>query len=226
MSDIGVQGGEGTGVATGRALRCCVVTRLELPPEELIRFVAGPDGQIVPDLARRLPGRGVWVTCDRTIIAQAIRTRAFARSLKRPVEAPTGLVELIGQLLRRRALEGLAIANKAGLVVTGFSKVEEAVRDGGIVALLHAEDAARDGAGKLDRKQAALAPGAGPAIRVFTSDELSLALGRPSVVHAALKIGGSSRRLIEDVRRLGRYAADVACAVVAPPTDKDDTVKA
>jgi uncharacterized protein len=194
--------------AGGGPLRLCIVTRTRKPPEELIRFVAGPDGAIVPDLARRLPGRGVWVDATREAVAEAVRRKAFARSLKQQVSVPADLPDLVERLMTKRLGEALSIANKAGLTVAGFTKVEELIEGGGAVVLLHAVDAAPDGVAKLDRKFKALLGPKGVSatvVRELAGAELSLAMGRPNVIHAAAAEGGASRRLIEAARRLARY---------------------
>lgn len=189
----------------GERRRRCAVTRVVREEKELIRFVAAPDGKIVADLAARLPGRGVWVTCSRDCVGEAIRSDAFSRSLKTKVRAATELPVQIDTLLRKRALDALSIANKAGEVVTGFFKLETGLDKGQIVAVLHAMEAARDGRNKLDRKLMASNPSAPAPIGLFSVAELSLALGRANVVHAGLKGGGASRKLIREVRRLGLY---------------------
>jgi predicted RNA-binding protein YlxR (DUF448 family) len=189
-------------------LRQCVVSRAQKPPEELIRFVVGPDGAIVPDLARRLPGRGVWVDATREAVAAAARKGAFARSLKRQVSVPPDLAAIVERLMARRLADALSIANKAGLVVAGFAKVDELIMRERAVVLVHAADAAADGVTKLDRKFKALAGVEGklaPVIRELTGAEMSLAIGRPNVIHAAAAEGGATHRLIEEARRIGRY---------------------
>ena len=189
-------------------LRQCAVSRAHKPPEELIRFVAGPDGAIAPDLARRLPGRGVWVDATKETVIVAMRQKAFAKSLKRQVSVPADLAGLVERLMARRLAESLSIANKAGLAVAGFAKVEELITRERAAVLIHATDAAADGAAKLDRKFKALAsPRSSPAavIRELTGAEMSLAMGRPNVIHAAAAEGGATRRLIEEARRLRRY---------------------
>lgn len=190
------------------AVRLCVATRELRQPGELIRFVAGPDAIIVPDLAQRLPGRGVWVTADRESVAKAVATRAFAKSLKRKVDAPVDLAAVVERLLERRSGEALSLANKAGLVVTGFDKIDRALAGGDVLALVHASEAATDGRGKLDRKFAALFGAEAAASRivaVLSVDQMSLAMGRPNVVHAALNKGGASDRFLIEAGRLARY---------------------
>lgn len=198
--------------AAGRevTLRTCAVTRLKRPPEELIRFVESPDGQIVPDLARRLPGRGVWVTAERAALAEAVKKNAFARSLRHRVAVPPDLPDLVERLLRKRAIEALSLANKAGLVTSGFERVDAQLGQGSVAVLLHAREAAEDGKTKLDRKLRASVRergGAGPVICAFTSDELSLALGRPNVVHAALSAGGATGKFLNEASRVIRYGS-------------------
>src|SRR5262247_2420499 len=127
-------------------LRICAVLRVSKPPEELVRFVAGPDLAIVPDLARRLPGRGVWVDATREAVTEAVRRKVFARSLKQNVSVPADLPDLVERLLQKRLAEAVSIANKAGLLVVGFAKVGELIESGRAVALIHAADAAADGA--------------------------------------------------------------------------------
>lgn len=190
------------------AHRLCVATRVERPPEELLRFVAGPDGVIVPDLARRLPGRGVWVTAERRAVDKAVTSRAFARSLKSAVTAPRDLSDQVETLLERRVVEAMSLAVKAGLVVTGFSQVEAALDEGRVALLVHGSDAARDGRDKLDRKLGAICRASGRDARVvdcLSIAQLSLALGRPNVVHAALLTGGATERFWTEAERLIRY---------------------
>lgn len=191
--------------------RLCAVTRQTRAPDEMIRFVSTPDGSIVPDLACRLPGRGVWVTGLRACVAEAARGGAFARSLKRPATAPADLADTVEALMRKRVLAALALANKAGLVVAGFGKIEAKVAAGKVAALLHGASAAADGAAKLDRRYRAVAAAVGSEPHImcdFEIEELSLALGRSNVVHAALIIGGASSNFLKQAERLRRYRHD------------------
>lgn len=192
-------------VQLGERQRTCAVSRMVRSEEELIRFVAAPDGTVVADFAARLPGRGAWVTCSRGCVEEAERKGAFARALKAKVAVGSGLAETVEVQLRKRALAYLSLANKAGLVVTGFFKLETALGKGSLVALLHAKEAAADGREKLDRRLKASLTGGPAPIGLFSVEELSLALGRANVVHAGLKGGGASRKLVGEVRRLGLY---------------------
>ena len=190
------------------SLRTCIVTRAELAPAELIRFVPSPDGSITPDLARKLPGRGVWVTCRSDVLADAVARKSFAKSLKRQITVPADLVQQVELLMVRRTIEALSLANKAGLVTTGFSKIDAELVRGGVEILVHAMEAAEDGCGKLDRKWTAIAAELGRRPRIvkeLTIAQLDLAIGRENVVHAALSAGGATNRFSIEAERLGRY---------------------
>ncbi len=186
--------------------RLCAATRTVRPVADLIRFVIGPDGEAVPDLKRRLPGRGVWVTATQDALGDAIKRKVFARGFKRQVRLAADLLPRTERLLERAALDALAIAGKAGLIAAGFAKVEAALAHDDVVAILHAAEAASDGVGKLG---AALrrSPRAGSVavIRCLTSAQLDLALGRPNVIHAALLGGPPSDTFLARIRRLERF---------------------
>jgi predicted RNA-binding protein YlxR (DUF448 family) len=192
--------------ATGTE-RLCAATGVVKPVDDMIRFVVSPDGLAVPDLKRRLPGRGVWITATRTALHNAIARKAFARSFKRDIRAATDLVDLTERLIERSALDALAMAHKAGRVAIGFAKVESAIAQGAPVGLIHASDAATDGVRKLNtllRRN----EGDGPAVAVirgFTSAQLDLALGRPNVIHAALLAGPESKAFLTRAARLDRF---------------------
>ncbi|MBN9246766.1 MAG: RNA-binding protein [Hyphomicrobium sp.] len=192
--------------------RLCAVTRQTLDPENLIRFALSPDGIIVPDLDRRLPGRGVWVGCDRRLVEKAVATHAFAKSLKVKAEAPADLAERVDDLIVKRVAGTFSLANKAGLVIAGFEKIFAALEKGPVRAVLHGSDAALDGRTKIDRKYKAIQASRGaPAaiVDVLTIAQMSLAIGRGSVVHAALTPGGLSDRFLEEAERLLRYRSSV-----------------
>jgi uncharacterized protein len=206
-------------------LRLCAVSRVQKPPDDLIRFVLGPDGTIVPDLARRLPGRGVWITGTRRDVAAALRQKAFARSFRQVVLVPDDLVDRIEALMKKRLAEAASIARKAGLLVTGFAKVEELIDVGKAEVLMHAADAANDGVAKLDRKFRALRgliEDRDQIVHELTSAELSLAIGRSNVVHAAASGGGASERIVYEASRLRRYRENgrETRADVAPNTGR------
>ncbi len=193
----------------GATHRQCAVTRVVRPLDELIRFVVGPDGRVVPDLKRRLPGRGAWVTAAADTVARAAAKGAFARAFRRPVTVDPDLAALVDGLMVKAALGALSLANKAGEVISGFAKVEAAIEAGKAAALIHAEEAADDGRRKLDAKLTRLRPGA-PVIGAFKGEQLSLALGRPNVVHAAVTGGGASAGFLGAVARLEQFRAGSA----------------
>jgi predicted RNA-binding protein YlxR (DUF448 family) len=185
--------------------RFCVVSRTVKPVDELIRFVVGPDG-VVPDLKRKLPGRGLWITADKKILADAIARKAFTRGFKREVKVPADLGTLTEQLLVQSTLDALAIAGKARLVSAGFSKAEAALMRDRVVGLLHASEAAADGVKKLTGVLKSR-PDADriPVIKAFESTQLDLALGRSNVVHAALLAGPPSDTFLARFQRLERF---------------------
>ena len=173
------------------------MTRVALPPDQLIRFVLSPQGVVTPDIRRTLPGRGVWVTASRARVAEASRRNAFARAFKREVTTPTHLADDVGVLLRKDALQALSLANKAGAVTSGFEKTRAALEGGTVVALIEASDGSPEGRKKLvgilprikrspDNSTAEAYIGEFAVIESFTSPELDLALGRSHVIHAAL----------------------------------------
>jgi predicted RNA-binding protein YlxR (DUF448 family) len=195
-----------TGPHGGERERLCVATRTVRPVADLIRFVVGPDGEAVPDLKRKLPGRGVWVTATQDALGDAIKRKIFARGFKRDVRLPPDLLGRTEHLLERSVLDALAIAGKAALVAVGFTKVETALADKRVVAVLHAAEAAPDGVRKLDAAVRRREPGGPMAVsRILTSAQLDLALGRPNVIHAALLAGPSTDTFLARLRRLERF---------------------
>ena len=189
-------------------LRTCIVTRARRDPAEMIRFVLDPAGRVTPDIGRKLPGRGVWVTATNDAVAAAVRGKAFPRAFKGAAEVSASLPGDVEALLEADALRWFSLANKAGLVTAGFAKVEAALAKGGVVALIHASDAGADGVEKLGRAaRRALAAGATPPKRVdlFGSAQLDLALGRPHVIHAALMAGPAAGGLLARCERLALF---------------------
>ena len=131
-------------------MRMCAVSREVRPIDELIRFVVAPSGEVIPDLKRKLPGRGLWVEASRRTVAEAVRRHQFSRGFKRDVRAAPTLPADTEALLERSCTEALAMAAKAGQVVSGFAKVEGLLEQGRAAALIHASDGAADGIRKLD----------------------------------------------------------------------------
>jgi predicted RNA-binding protein YlxR (DUF448 family) len=191
-------------------VRMCAVTRKVRPIEELIRFVVAPTGEVIPDLKRKLPGRGLWVSASRKLVAEAVRRHQFSKGFKRDVRVAPGLAADTENLLIRSVIEALAMAAKAGQVVAGFGKVEDALAQGQARALIHASDGAADGIRKLDAtaRQNAGINDESNQIRVvtaLTSEQLDLALGRSNVVHAALLAGPASKTFLSRSQTLVRY---------------------
>ncbi|MEO1282948.1 MAG: RNA-binding protein [Pseudomonadota bacterium] len=210
--------------------RLCAVARVPRDRSDLIRFVSDPDQILVPDLSAKLPGRGVWVSADRVSIEAAIKKKAFSRSLKAAVTIPENLSDHIEHLLEQSALQALAFANKAGQIVCGFDKSSAVIDRGEAKVMLHGRDAALGGRRKLDGKFKAISAELGiPAIIIddFTIDQMSLAMGRSNVVHAALLAGGAARNAIDKTKRLTRYRQGIANAGDdgQGPTDKAELLQ-
>jgi predicted RNA-binding protein YlxR (DUF448 family) len=190
----------------GSRERRCIVTGDHLSEARLYRFVASPEGKVVPDVDAKLPGRGFWVRADKNAIAQAGAKGLFSRAAKSPLVADAGLPDLAESRLVERMLGLIGLARRSGELILGFDQVEEALRGTGKqrnppAVIVEAADASADGTRKL--QGAARKRGIFPfVIGAFTSDELSLALGRPNVVHAALKSGWLAERLVFEAGRL------------------------
>ncbi|MBA4794780.1 MAG: RNA-binding protein [Phenylobacterium sp.] len=170
----------------------------------LIRFVVAPDGLVVPDLGRKLPGRGVWVAADRASVETAARKGAFARSARTKARAPEDLADQVEALLKKRVIDGLGLARRAGELISGFEKVAASLASGGAAWLIEASDGAEDGRRKV---LAALRRSPRPVgvVGVFTSAELGLALGLENVIHTAFLAGRAADRWATDVRRLAGF---------------------
>ena len=190
--------------------RMCAVSRQVKGIDELIRFVLSPSGEVTPDVRRKLPGRGLWVSLSKATVADAAKRGIFAKAFKRAVTLPPDLAARTEALLLQSALDALAIAGKAGAVVCGFTKVEAAIAAGEAMALIHARDGAPDGIRKLEAKWTAAAANRpemenSPRIQAFSADELDLALGRSNVVHAALLSGPATRTVLSRCKTLDRF---------------------
>lgn len=202
--------------------RMCALTRAEKPVSELIRFVLGPDDVIVPDTDAKAEGRGVWLSLNRDLVAEAIRKKVFARSLKTEVKLPDDLPALTQLRLEQRYLNALGMARKAGQLTFGATKVRSLIESGKLVALITATDAAEDGRSKMVGPLKALHYAAAedginefevPHFELLTSEQMGLALGLENVIHAALTNGAAAQSAVEKARRLARY--------LAKPTEMD-----
>ncbi len=209
--------------------RMCALTRERGADSDLLRFVYDPQGRVIADIYRDLPGRGVWLTPTRAAVLEAVRKKVFARAFKAQVAASAELADEIDRLLLASALQSLSMARKAGKVVSGYAKIEAMLNEGAVGVLLHAVEAAADGSGKLDRKYRAASASRGEnttILRVFTSSQLSMALGRENVIHAALEKSAVTETFLRNVRRWLLYngADGVLSAIGTPassPTDQD-----
>lgn len=188
--------------------RTCIVSRTQNSPLQMIRFVLGPEGVVYPDLKRKLPGRGVWVTASRKMVEQAISRCAFARGFKNQVRVDKNLADLIESLLRDDALQALMMAKKSGLATIGQAKAEALVKAGRASIVLQALDAGQDGAGKMAAAIRSQVSKSGDEIRLidaFSSDELDAAFNKVNTVFVALEKGGATQKLAEAVDRLVKY---------------------
>jgi uncharacterized protein len=184
------------------AQRRCICTGELGERARLLRFVIGPGGEVVPDVAARLPGRGLWLTPRREIVERAVAKRLFARASRQPATAPSSLADRIEALLAQRCREGLGLARRAGLAVGGFEKVCEAMRAGKAAVLFEAIDAAEGGR----RRMRWLGRGL-PIAAVLTAAELGAAFGRDHMVHASVGCGPLSTRLLADAEKLVGFRA-------------------
>ncbi|MGP4805990.1 RNA-binding protein [Agrobacterium cavarae] len=189
--------------------RMCIVTRQSGSPDELIRFVAGPDGSVVPDLKRQLPGRGCWVTAERALVEKAIAKKLFARALKTDVKAGTDLLEMLDRLMTQQVTGMMTMARKAGQFISGAMKVDAAVRSGQALAVFHATDAAADGVRKLDQARKAWALGTGadeiPSFKLFTGAEMDELMGQNAFIHACALAGQAGEGVVKRAKMLERY---------------------
>ncbi len=189
--------------------RTCIVTRSSGAADDLIRFVAGPDGRVVADLKRQLPGRGCWVTAERRLVDRAVGKKLFGRALRAEVHAPADLGEEIDRLLVADLLGMIGLARKAGQFVGGAAKVDHAVRAGGAVAVFHATDAAADGVRKIDQARHARAMATGveeiPAFGLVDAEQMYAALGEGALIHCAALAGQAGEGVVKRAIRLDRY---------------------
>lgn len=174
------------------------------PEAELIRFVAGPGGEVVPDLARKLPGRGMWVAADRVSLETAVKRGLFSRSAKTKLTASPELPDLVERLLARRALEQLGLARREGVLISGFEKSLSSLKAGKAAWLVEAADGAADGRRKLMAAAARQSPPT-PVCGAFPAEDLGLALGLENVIHLVLLVGRRAERWTEAVQRLAGF---------------------
>ncbi len=187
--------------------RRCIATGDTGPKAGLIRFCLGPEGQIVPDIAGRLPGRGIYVAADRAALDRAAAKGLFSRAARQPVTVPEGLADLVEGLLARRVVDLVSLARKAGEAVTGYEKVKEWLVSGRAKVLLQASDGSERGKAKLRPP-----PGNDGFIGCLTAQELGLSFGREHAIHGALAAGGLTTRVVEEAARLAGIRGQVGGA--------------
>ena len=183
-------------------LRRCIVSRECLPKAQLIRFVVGPDGSLLPDLEGRLEGRGLWLQARRDIVETACAGGSFAKAARAQVKVPAGLAERIEAGLRRRCLDLVGLARRAGQLGAGFAQARAWLDEGRAALLLEAIDGAEGGRAKLLGRECRL-----PLVALFTARELGQALGREQVVHVIVGPGAIARRLLAEALRLEGFAS-------------------
>ncbi len=177
--------------------RKCIATGESQPKAGLIRFCLDPEGQIVPDILGKLPGRGIYVSADRAAMALAARKGLFARAARQSVKVPDGLAELVEKLIGQHVVELLSMARKAGDAVTGYEKVKDWLLKGTATTLIQATDGSERGKTKLHAPE-----GKGGFIGILTAGEIGLAFGRERAIHAALAAGGLRTRVVEEAAKL------------------------
>ena len=177
--------------------RKCIVSGEVSPKAGLIRFCVGPEGQIVADVMAKLPGRGFYVSSDRTMLEKAVKKGLFARAAKQPVTVPENLADLVEAFVLRRVVEMISLTRKANAAVMGYEKVKDWLQNGKAVVLIQSSDGSERGKSKLR-----MADENGIYVNCLTAEELGLAFGRERAIHAALAAGGLTTRVVEEAARL------------------------
>ncbi len=188
--------------------RKCIATGEVQPKHGLIRFVTGPEGQVVPDVMGKLPGRGMWVAADPDALHKAASKGLFARAAKQPVTVPDDLVAEVERQLVRRVVDLISLSRKSGHAVAGYEKVKDWLSKEYAEVLIQASDGSGRGKSKLST------PHFGQYIGWLTADELGLAFGRQTVIHGALASGGLTQRVVEEAQRL-KGVRDIGAAGAA-----------
>ena len=190
--------------------RMCIVTRESLPVEAMIRFVAGPDGSVVPDLKRTLPGRGCSVKAERALIEKAVQKNIFARALKKDIKPGADLAQTVDRLLVMQMTGMMNLARKASQFLSGTTKVDNAVRSGQALAVFHATDAAADGVRKIAQARKAWAmmmdePEEPPAFRLMSYEEMQELMGDNAFIHAVALAGQAGEGVVKRAKLLETY---------------------
>ncbi|MHA7898491.1 MAG: RNA-binding protein [Henriciella sp.] len=185
----------------GGPVRQCAVTRERLAPDALIRFVRSPDGTVVPDVFGKLPGRGAWITADRDLLSEGLKTGAFTKAFKAQSNPMDGLIAEVERQLVQRCTGLLGMAKKSGVAVLGFDQVRAYIRKTEPGWLIEASDGAEDGRNKVHFLAKAIYEDVKVA-GALSSAELGVAFGREHVIHALLEQGSLSDAFSIAYRRL------------------------
>ncbi|MDX3900323.1 MAG: DUF448 domain-containing protein [Sphingobium sp.] len=209
--------------------RRCILSGERADPDILVRLALGPDGEVLPDVRAKAPGRGAWVGVPRTALEKALGNGKLKGGLARAfktgdLQIADDLAERIEEALRQDLLSRLGLEARASMLLTGSEKIDVAARKGQVKLLLHAADAGSDGNRKLDQalRVGQEAEGSDLAGLVLPVDRgaLSMAMGRENVVHIAVTDTRAASRLRAAVGRLESY---LGCATQAPARRERDS---
>lgn len=192
--------------------RTCIVTKKIFELDQMIRFVCDEEGQIYPDMKRKLPGRGAWVQAQRSIIEKAILSKAFTKNFKRQIFVDKSLLDLIENLFIKNALGALAMARKAGAVITGKTKIENVALKPNLFMLLHSQEAAIDGKRKLAqaiKSRESLGLSAVSTYTLFNNEDLASVFKDQYATHIALLSHSVSNHFLQQVKKLLFYRGDI-----------------
>jgi predicted RNA-binding protein YlxR (DUF448 family) len=201
-------------LAAGANERTCIVSRRALPKHAMVRFVIAPNGSVVPDIAERLPGRGLWVSAAREAVVTASTRGHFAKAARRAVSADPGLADEVERQLAARALSLLGFARRAGAIAFGHDRVREMIESGRVGLLIEASDASPGSRARMTARADDV-----PQVALFSRAELGAPLGRDEIVHVALEAGPLAERFHAAARRLDDYRRSAGASDVAPDAD-------
>lgn len=181
-------------------LRRCIVTRESLPKDDMLRFVVGPDNTLVPDLAGRLPGRGMWLKAAPGLLELAMKKGAFHRAAKAQVKIPGDMAAMLGGMLEQRLMDMLGMARRAGESVAGWQKVQEWLAAGRVGLLVEATD------GSPAERARLIGGHQMPVILALPAETLGRIFGRGGAVHVAVAKGRLAEAIAREANRLRAFA--------------------
>ncbi len=176
--------------------RKCIASGAIKEKSALLRFVVTPDNIIVADVLGKLPGKGIWVSCDKVLMEKAVRDGLFAQVARKPISVPATLLDDAEHMLTNRVISLLSLARKSGRAVAGYEKVKDWLSKDMAAVLVQSQDGSERGKSKLST------PRGGTFIGWLKTSELGLAFGRQTVIHCALASGGITQRVVNEARRL------------------------